>query len=68
MTSLRDLRSRAGLKQVELARLCGCHPTTVNRWENGGLSAPGYAWTICLTWSLLDEGQRAQVMETVEQP
>ena len=30
-------RKRAGLRQVDLARLCGLHQTTISRIENGVL-------------------------------
>ena len=41
-----DLRlslKKVGLSQRDFAKLCGVHPTTVNRWCRGGIRVPKYA-------------------------
>jgi len=51
-------REATDLFQVDMARLCGCNPTTAWRWERDDLPVPQYARTVLKMWGMLTPEQR----------
>lgn len=63
MTEFEQSIRAAGLKKVQLARLCGVAPQTVSRWcksadEPKHIDPPEYARTIVRWWPLVPDGDR----------
>lgn len=44
---------KAGLTQVQFARLCGVTPMAVNHWYKGRYSVPRWAWALANAASLV---------------
>jgi transcriptional regulator with XRE-family HTH domain len=48
LSSLKLLRLQAGLRQVDVAKHCGCNQSSVSAWESGR-KAPKATTLICMS-------------------